>query len=98
MGAATRMNAKGLVAALVLFAALTTTVVTAQVVEPCDLGSNGNYSGTYPKVSQQPAYEIAPQEFVELASDFDGSRIQMVILRPVVPEGVKVPVIATAGP
>ena len=91
------MNAKGLIAALVVLAALTG-VVVAQVVEPCDLGSTGDYRGSYPVLTRQPVYEMVPQEFVELASDFDGARIQMKIVRPLVPAGVKVPVIATAGP
>lgn len=94
------MSRRPIVALVLALAALAASGVgRTQVIEPCDLGSNGDYTVLpYPKVSKPAAYQIAPQEFVELSSTFDGARIQMAVLRPEVPAGVKVPVIATAGP
>ncbi|MGH2795096.1 MAG: CocE/NonD family hydrolase [Actinomycetota bacterium] len=92
------MNPRRLTAAAALTIVLASGLGSAQVIEPCDLGSTGDYSGPYPRTTQSGSYAIAEQEFVELESEFDGARIQMALLRPVVPEGVKVPVIATAGP
>lgn len=66
----------------------------AQQATPCDSGSGGSFS----KVSAAPKYDILPQEVVRIASPLDGVMIQMAILRPDVPEGVKVPVIVDAGP
>jgi predicted acyl esterase len=88
-----------LVAAVALAALAVSGVGGAQVVDPCDLGVNGNYDLIpHPKTSQPGPYEIGSQEFIELASDYDGARVHIALLRPVVPAGVKVPVIATAGP
>ena len=75
-----------------------TLAARAQEVAPCDLGADGDYSGSYATVSEPGPYAIAPQQIVELDSEIDGATIQMAILRPIVPAGTLVPVIATAGP
>ena len=91
---------KRLIVAVVAILALTGSalVAPAQVVQPCDLGAGGDYSGPYPSVSEPGPYTIGEQQIVELDSELDGVTIQMALLRPNVPAGVKVPVIATAGP
>lgn len=70
----------------------------AQQLLPCDFGSQGDYSGSYAKVSKEGPYEIAEQEIVELESEVDGATIQMGVIRPVVPPGTHVPVIVDASP
>lgn len=74
-----------------------TIAAVGQQIEPCDLGAMGDYSG-YTPVSEPGPYAIGEQEIVTLDSELDGATIQMGIIRPVVPAGVTVPVIATAGP
>lgn len=66
----------------------------AQQMTPCDFQSQGDYSGSYAKVSNKGPYEIAEQEIVTIESDIDGAAIQIGLVRPVVADGTKVPVIA----
>lgn len=49
-------------------------------------------------VSQPGAYEILPQEVVEIPSSVDGRAIQIGIVRPKLPAGEKAPVLVHAGP
>ncbi|MGH2736220.1 MAG: CocE/NonD family hydrolase, partial [Actinomycetota bacterium] len=70
----------------------------AQQVLPCDFGSNGDYSGSYAKVSKPGPHEIGEQQIVELESKRDGVTIQMGLIRPEVPVGTKMPVIVGASP
>lgn len=67
--------------------------VAAQQVTPCDQGNK-----TYAKVSRAPRYDFLPQEVVSVPSVRDGAAIQIGLVRPKVPEGVRVPVIVDAGP
>lgn len=69
----------------------------AQQVLPCDNGSNGDYSGSYAKVSEAGPYAIGEQEVVNLDSELDGATIQLAVIRPKVPVGTKVPVIVQAS-
>jgi putative CocE/NonD family hydrolase len=85
---------------IVLAVALVATVMAvpprtaeAQQTFPCDFSGAGSYA----EVSRPPRYDILPQEVVEIPSDLDGVDIQMSIVRPDVPEGVKVPVIVEAS-
>jgi predicted acyl esterase len=66
----------------------------AEVVTPCDQGSPGPYS----VVSAQPRYRPLPQQVVDVRSRVDGANIQIGLIRPDVPAGVRVPVIVDAGP
>lgn len=53
--------------------------------------------GTWSRVLVPGPYEILDAEVVDMPS-FDGTRINMGVFRPDVPEGVKVPVLIDAGP
>lgn len=58
---------------------------------------SGNPSGPMARVKPGP-YEFGPREVVDLESEFDGTRVQIGIIRPKVPRPMKVPVIAFASP
>ena len=64
----------------------------AQVASSC-----GGTGGGDSKVSEPGPYEIGETEAVELESELDGGIIQVGVVRPDVPEGTRVPVIADAG-
>jgi X-Pro dipeptidyl-peptidase len=49
-------------------------------------------------VSEKGPYEILPQEVVEVPSSVDGRAIQIGIVRPKLPDGVKAPVLMHASP
>lgn len=66
----------------------------AEVQPPCDLGSSGPYS----VLSARPRYHALPQRVINLRSHVDGANIQIGLIRPAVPAGVRVPVIVDAGP
>lgn len=65
-----------------------------QQVFPCDSSGPGNYS----KVSRPPEHGFLPQEVVSIPSALDGVSIQIGLVRPDVPEGMRVPVIVEASP
>lgn len=69
----------------------------AQQVLPCSFQSEGNYEGSYSKVSKKGPYEIREQEIFEIESELDGAAIQLGVVRPDVPEGMRVPVILIAS-
>ncbi|MFN2525290.1 MAG: CocE/NonD family hydrolase [Actinomycetota bacterium] len=50
------------------------------------------------RVTRPPKYKVLPGQVVELESEFDGAAIQMAVVRPKVPSGVKTPVIVFASP
>ena len=66
----------------------------AQQTTPCDLGSPSSFS----HVSAKPKYQPMPQQLVEISSNVDGATIQIGLVRPKVPAGVRVPVIVDASP
>jgi X-Pro dipeptidyl-peptidase len=66
----------------------------AQQTTPCDKESPGPYS----VVSAPPKYAIGHQQIAQIPSAIDGATIQIGLLRPVVPAGVRVPVIVDASP
>jgi predicted acyl esterase len=66
----------------------------AEVQTPCDLGGSGPYS----LLSAKPRYRPMPQQVVNIRSHVDGANIQIGLIRPNVPAGVRVPVIVDAGP
>ena len=57
----------------------------------------GTVSGSS-RVTEQGPYEIGETEVVELASDIDGTVIQIAVVRPDAPASHRSPVIADAGP
>jgi predicted acyl esterase len=80
------------------FLAVSATAVTgppagAQQATPC-AGSTGSFS----KVTRPPVYEPGPPEIVELRSSLDGVTIQFGLIRPRVPDGLRVPVVVNASP
>ena len=81
--------------ALIFFAfiPIAATPGEAQQMTPCDFQSQGDYSGSYAKVSTKGPLEIADQEIVTIESDVDGASIQIGLVKPKVPQGTKVPVI-----
>ncbi|MFN2589719.1 MAG: CocE/NonD family hydrolase [Actinomycetota bacterium] len=66
----------------------------AQQTTPCDLGGGGDAR----MLSAPPKYEPMPQQLVELQSAAGGATIQIGLVRPKVPRGVRVPVIVDASP
>lgn len=81
------------IAVLSVLFVLSVTPSSAQQALPCDFQSQGDYDGSYAKVSDKGPYDVAAQEIVEIESDVDGATIQMGLVRPVVPKGTRVPVI-----
>ncbi|HEX9235560.1 MAG TPA: CocE/NonD family hydrolase [Actinomycetota bacterium] len=79
---------------LVSSLASATGTAMAQQTIPCDVGTPGGYS----LVSAAPKYQPMPQQVVQIHSRVDGATIQIGLLRPKVPAGVRVPVIVDAGP
>jgi putative CocE/NonD family hydrolase len=79
---------------LCLVAALVVPPAAAQQTTPCDLGGADDAR----MLSTPPKYDPMPQQLVELSSDADGATIQIGLIRPKVPAGVRVPVIVDAGP
>jgi putative CocE/NonD family hydrolase len=69
----------------------------AEVQLPCDTSTGGGGSD-YSVVSAKPRYQPMPQQVVDLRSKVDGANIQIGLIRPHVPAGVKVPVVVDAGP
>lgn len=70
------------------------TVVPADAGPGLECGQNSGRS----RVSAPPAYGELPGEVTVLPSAYDGDQIQVAVLRPAVPAGVRVPVIALASP
>ena len=90
-GGVIRLLVAGLAAAAALVVA---PAAQAEIQTPCDLGSSGPYS----VVSAKPRYRPLPQQIINLRSRVDGANIQIGLIRPDVPRGVRVPVIVDAGP
>lgn len=86
---------RGLVTALVAVATVPAMAssAAAQQATPCDFQSQGDYSGSYSKVTKKGPFDIGEQEIVELESDVDGASIQIGLVKPKVPAGKRVPVI-----
>jgi len=82
-----------LAAATVAVCAFAPGTASAQQTTPCD-----QETYTYSKVSRPAQYSALPQQIVNLKSDRDGVDIQVGLIRPDVPAGVKVPVIVQASP
>lgn len=55
-------------------------------------------SGPFSKPLTPGPYEVGPTEVLALESALDGEPIQVAVVRPVVPEGTRVPVVVWAGP
>jgi putative CocE/NonD family hydrolase len=85
-----------ILAAMISSAVIPIVAITAhaQQMTPCDFQSQGDYSGSYAKVHAQGPFEIAKQEIVAIESDIDGATIQIGLVKPQVPKGMRVPVIA----
>jgi X-Pro dipeptidyl-peptidase len=80
--------------AALLVALVAAASARAEIQTPCDLGGSGQYS----VLSAKPRYRPLPQQVINLRSHVDGANIQIGLIRPDVPRGVKVPVIVDAGP
>lgn len=68
---------------------------TAPPVVPGDYKFDADFAQV---IAQGPFNETLPLLWEQIPSELDGAEIQIAILRPDVPEGVKVPVIIDAGP
>jgi putative CocE/NonD family hydrolase len=62
------------------------------------LASCGGTVTSSSRVSSPGPYAIGETEVVELASDVDGTVIQVGVIRPALPDGERAPVIVNAGP
>ncbi len=101
MGVRSLMRLRGAagaaILALIFSGSIAASPASAQQALPCSFQSEGDYSGSYAKVSETGPYEIGEQEVVELESKLDGVTIQIGLVRPKVPAGTQVPVIANAS-
>jgi putative CocE/NonD family hydrolase len=83
-----------LITALLVPLASSAPPAAAQTTTPCDLGGADDAR----MLSTPPKYQPMPQQLVELSSDADGATIQIGLVRPKVPAGLRVPILVDAGP
>lgn len=65
----------------------------AQQIEPCDARAP-----VFAPSTREPSFEVGPTQTTELVSEHDGVAIALAVVRPVVPEGTRVPVVLQASP
>lgn len=101
MGSLATARARALGVALTVLAFLWSSLATAAPLERSATDGvrlcSGNTQDRFARVKPGP-YDIGRPQVVDLESKLDGVRIQVGVLRPVVPKAMEVPVIAFASP